>query len=85
MVAGSTVNVSEEGLVGGNPDTTGSPDTTNDPVKTGDIGLSDPDGDATTVTLGTPTGSYTSGGEAVHWAVSADGHSRSVTPAAIRP
>jgi VCBS repeat-containing protein len=75
VVAGSTVNVSEEGLVGGNPDTSGTPDTTNEKIATGDIGLSDPDGDATTVTLGVPTGSYTSGGDAVHWAVSADGHS----------
>ena len=74
VVEGSAVSVSEEGLPGGNPDTSGSPDTTNEKVATGDIGLTDPDGDATAVTLGVPTGSYTSGGEAVHWAVSSDGH-----------
>ena len=73
-VDGSAVNVSEEGLAAGIPDNSGNPDTTNDASVSGNIGISDPDGDATTVALGVPAGSYTSGGVAVVWAVSSDGH-----------
>ena len=71
---GSSVNVSEEGLVGGNPDASGSPDTTNSATASGSISASDADGDALTITLSAPAGSYTSGGQAVNWSVSADGH-----------
>jgi hypothetical protein len=73
-VAGADVNVSEEGLVGGNPDSAGSPDTTNLAGNSGTIFISDPDGDATTAALGVPAGSYTSGGVPVTWAVSDGGH-----------
>ncbi|MEO8175168.1 MAG: choice-of-anchor K domain-containing protein [Sphingomicrobium sp.] len=73
-VSGSAVNVSEEGLAAGIPDNVGNPDTTNNASASGNIGISDPDGDATTVALGVPAGSYTSGGVAVVWAVSSDGH-----------
>jgi hypothetical protein len=68
------VNVSEEGLVGGNQDSAGSPDTTNLATNSGTVFINDPDGDATTATLGIPAGSFTSGGTPVTWAVSDGGH-----------
>ena len=73
-VRGADVNVSEEGLVGGNQDSVGSPDTTNLASNSGTVFISDPDGDATTATLGIPSGSFTSGGVPVAWAVSDGGH-----------
>ena len=74
VVEGSSTNVSEEGLVGGNPDSTGSPDTTNSATASGNIGASDPDNDALTISLQAPSGSFTSGGVPVTWAVSDNGH-----------
>ena len=74
IAASDAVNVSEEGLPGGIPDNTGSPDTTDSATASGAIIASDPEGDPLTFTLGTPSGSYTSGGQAVNWAVSPDGH-----------
>jgi VCBS repeat-containing protein len=71
---GDSVSVSEEGLVGGNADSSGTPDTTNSKTATGNITISDPDGNALTVSLSAPSGSYTSGGDTVNWTVSADGH-----------
>jgi hypothetical protein len=73
-VRAADVSVSEEGLVGGNQDTTGNPDTTNLASNGGTVFINDPDGDATTATLGIPSGSFTSGGTPVVWAVSGDGH-----------
>src|SRR5439155_20986033 len=71
---GSSESVSEEGLAGGNIDSNRSPDTTNSATAYGTIGASDPNGDPLTITLGVPTGSYTSGGQTVNWSVSPDGH-----------
>jgi hypothetical protein len=73
-VRAADVNVSEEGLVGGNQDSTGNPDTTNLASNGGTLFINDPDGDATTATLGIPSGSFTSGGTPVVWAVSDGGH-----------
>jgi len=70
---GDSINVSEEGLTGGQPDGNGTPDTTNLAIRSGSITISDPDGDALTVTMSAPSGSYTSGGAAVNWYVSPDG------------
>ena len=72
-VAGSSANVSEEGLDAGIPDTIGSPDTTDAASVSGAIGISDLDG-STTVALGIPTGSFSSGGVPIVWAVSNGGH-----------
>jgi VCBS repeat-containing protein len=74
IVAAGDSHVSEEGLAGGNPDDNGSPDTTNSATASGDVIVSDPDGDATTATLGIPSGSFTSGGTAITWALSNGGH-----------
>ena len=74
IASSDAVNVSEEGLPGGIPDNIGSPDTTNSATASGSINASDPDGDPITVTLGAPSGTYTSGGQTVNWAVSPDGH-----------
>ena len=73
--AGDTINVSEEGLVPPNTtqDNAGVPDTTDDATVSGNIGASDPDGDPLTITLGVPSGSYTSNGATVNWQVSPDG------------
>ena len=77
-ISSASVAVSEEGLTLGNGDSTGLPasaDTTNSPTASGDLTLTDPNGDALTVTLGAPAGSYTSNGVLVTWAVSPDGQS----------
>ncbi len=67
VVTAATTTVSEEGLLGGNADTTGTPsDTTNLKNITGSISLSDANGDTMTVTLSGPSG-LSSGGVAVTW------------------
>ena len=72
-VRGSEVSVSEEGLVGGNKDTTGTPDTTDSRTASSSVFVHDADGDALTVTLGVPAGTFTSGGETITWALSNGG------------
>jgi hypothetical protein len=67
-VVDSLATVSEEGLAGGIPDTSGTPsDLTDAAVYTGKVALGDADGDPLTVTLGAPTGTFTSGGVALTW------------------
>ena len=73
-VEGSSVSVSEEGLAAGLPDEDGEPDTTDQPSASGTIGIADPDGDATSVALGEPAGSYSSGGVPIVWTVTNGGH-----------
>ncbi|TLM64982.1 MAG: hypothetical protein FDZ69_11320, partial [Deltaproteobacteria bacterium] len=74
VIGTSTANVSEEGLQGGIPDDTGSPDTTNLTTYTGQIPVSDPDGNPLELTLELPTSvSLFSGGEPVVWYLSVDG------------
>ncbi len=64
----ATTSVSEEGLPGGNPDTTGVPtDTTNAKTVTGTLVISDPDGDPLAVTLSAPEGEFYSGGVEIEW------------------
>ena len=73
--ADSSVHVSEEGLLpNGIPDSNGTPDQTDSPTASGNINAVDPDGNSMTITLSAPSGTFTSGGAAVHWAVSPDGH-----------
>ena len=64
-IGSASVAVSEEGTPGGIADGNGLPasaDTTNSPTASGDLSVSDPNGDALTLTLGIPTGSFTSHG-----------------------
>ncbi|HEY0907230.1 MAG TPA: type I secretion C-terminal target domain-containing protein, partial [Methylophilus sp.] len=72
LVAGSKTAVSEEGLPGGIPDNTGNTDTTNALTAEGAYSLN---GSNTGVvwTLTAPTQTWTSGGVAVTWHLSADG------------
>ena len=64
----ATVAVSEEGLPNGVADTLPAPlDTTNSTTASGTITASDADGDALTMSLGTPSASLTSGGVAIAW------------------
>ena len=74
VAEGDSVNVSEEGLPNGLPDATGTPDTTDSATANGSISISDPDGDPLTVTLGTPSGSFTSQGDPINWVVTNGGH-----------
>jgi len=74
IAANSSVTVSEEALASGNHDQGGSDSDTDSTTASGTISPSDANGDTLTVTLGIPTGNYTSGGQAVHWSVSTDGH-----------
>lgn len=73
-VEGSSASVSEEGLPTGLPDEDGEPDTTDQASASGTIGIADPDGDATSVALGEPAGSYSSGGVPIVWTVTDGGH-----------
>jgi VCBS repeat-containing protein len=67
-------SVSEEGLPNANPDDNFAPDdTTNDIVATGSINIEDIDGDAFTVTLGTPSGALQADGVAIVWTPSDGG------------
>ncbi len=75
--AAQSTHVSEEGLANGVKDTVGSAagvDTTDATVTTGNFAVADSDGNALTVTLGVPSGTYSSGGSPISWSVSADGH-----------
>ena len=65
-VASVSVNVSEEGLVGGLQDTTGNPDTTNASSIEGNLQISNAPGNLT-ITLSQPSEVLTSGGVAVTW------------------
>jgi T1SS-143 domain-containing protein len=65
------VAVSEEGLPNGVPD---AGDTTDSTSASGTITASDVDGDALTMTLGTPTTSLTSGGVAIAWTLQDTDH-----------
>ncbi|QIF02301.1 VCBS domain-containing protein [Roseimicrobium sp. ORNL1] len=69
LVGTGTALVSEEGLLGANPDTVGNPtDGTNSATASGSISVSDPDGQPLTVTLvAPPLGTFTSGGVNVTW------------------
>ena len=60
------VHVSEEGLSGGNADSSGTSDLTNSTTATGSISVTDVDGDSSLLTLTGPTG-LTSHGVAVTW------------------
>lgn len=66
-IGSATTAVSDEGLAGGFPDTTGSVDTTNLTVRTGTITATDPDGDPLTFSLGTPATALSSGGQPIVW------------------
>ncbi|MGL4830871.1 MAG: VWA domain-containing protein, partial [Vibrio sp.] len=66
-----TLNVSEEGLQGGIADgvsITGSQDTTNNTSADGQLNLSN----VAQLSMGIPTGNYTSNGSAISWVLSAD-------------
>ncbi|SIQ11527.1 retention module-containing protein [Pseudacidovorax sp. RU35E] len=65
--AGAVAAVSEEGLPGGIPDTTGNTDTTNSRIATGSVVIGDIDGDTLAVTLVAPTTALTSGGQTIVW------------------
>jgi T1SS-143 domain-containing protein len=63
-----SVAVSEEGLKTGQPDTIGNPsDSTNSSSTTGQLAVSDPDGDPVTVILGSPSETLTSQGVPIVW------------------
>jgi hypothetical protein len=76
-VGNSTASVSEEGLVNGIADSIGNPtnaaDTTNLASVSGTIAVSDPDS-VETVSLFAPATALSSGGVAVVWTASPDGH-----------
>ena len=76
LIVSSAIAVSEEGLPNGLPDTNPGPpqDTTNLSVVSGTVAVSDPNGDPLTVGLGAPPAGLTSGGVALTWVVSPDGH-----------
>ena len=67
-LSGATAAVSEEGLAGGIPDTSGNPsDTSNATQVTGQLTVGDADGDAVELSLVSPSTSLTSGGETLSW------------------
>ena len=71
----AAVAVSEEGLPNSVPDTLPAGlDTTNSRTASGTITASDADGDALTMSLGTPSASLTSGGVAIAWTLQGAGH-----------
>jgi T1SS-143 domain-containing protein len=63
VTVNSSASVSEDGLSGGIVDA-GQPSNI---IATGDLGISDPNGDLQSVTLTAPTQTYTSGGVAITW------------------
>ncbi len=70
VVGNASATVSEEGLLDGIPDTVGSPSDVSDSVTfTGNIAVSDADGDSLSLTLEDPPvdGEFTSNGVAVTW------------------
>ena len=70
----ATAVVSEEGLKGGLPDATGVSDKTNLTTFSGDMKITDPDGDPVTVTLTAPTNDYFSHGVKIVWTSANNGH-----------
>ena len=70
-LAGQTVRVSEEGLPGANPDSTGATDTTNSPTVGG---IFDVSGVISPIVTLTAPASYTSGGVPITWVLSNSGH-----------
>ncbi len=71
----AAARVSEEGLTNGVPDSLPAGlDTTNSTSASGTITATDVDGDALTMSLGTPSASLTSGGVAIAWTLQAAGH-----------
>ena len=66
-IGSATTAVSDEGLPGGFPDSTGTVDTTNLTVRTGTITATDPDGDPLTFSLGAPATALSSGGQPIVW------------------
>ena len=71
----AAARVSEEGLANGVPDTLPAGlDTTNSTSASGTITATDVDGDALTMSLGTPSASLTSGGVAIAWTLQDAGH-----------
>jgi VCBS repeat-containing protein len=74
ITALTTARVSEEGLAGGIPDTSGSSDTTDTVTTSGTIAVSDVDNEPLTVTLSAPVGTFTSGSNTIVWTLSDGGH-----------
>ena len=71
----AAARVSEEGLTNGVPDSLPAGlDTTNSTSASGTITATDVDGDALTMSLGTPSASLTSGGVAIAWTLQDAGH-----------
>jgi VCBS repeat-containing protein len=71
----AAAQVSEEGLTNGVPDTLpASLDTTNSTSASGTMTAADVDGDALTMSLGTPSALLTSGGVAIAWTLQDAGH-----------
>ena len=68
-VGRDSTRVSEEGLEGANADNVGNTDTTNSETASGQIAVSDSDGDPLTVTLEAPPASsdFSSGGQMITW------------------
>ena len=73
VVTASSVRVSEEGLAGANPDTTGNTDTTDLAAATGTVTRSDVDGTIASMALIAPATVYTSNGQAITWSGSGTG------------
>ena len=67
VVLAAAINLSEEGLAGGEPDTLGTIDTTNAAAYSGTLSISDADGGPFTVTLSAPAGSLSSAGVPITW------------------
>ncbi|MES9947251.1 MAG: tandem-95 repeat protein, partial [Candidatus Thiodiazotropha sp.] len=64
----ATATVSEEGLIDGIPDSVGSPtDISDSVISNGNMSVTDPDGDALTVTLAEPGAVMTSYGQQITW------------------
>ena len=82
LVSGTTA-VTEEGFVAGNPDALGNPtDVASSATSSGNLSISDGDGDPLTLTLGAPAGSFTSRGQAITWATTDGGHTLTGSTAA---
>ncbi|MGF6695173.1 T1SS-143 domain-containing protein, partial [Metapseudomonas resinovorans] len=68
VIQQATATVSEEGLVDGIADTTGISDTTNSASTSGTVQISQAEGiPISSVVLTSPTGTFTSGGQAITW------------------
>ena len=67
IVLASNARVSEEGLAGGRPDSSGTSDQTNEKTFTGQVMIQDAENDLLSVTLNGPTTALTSGGQPITW------------------